>query len=51
MHTRYLQINLVETTFHTEGTLSLACDNKVAIFTSDIQERFKLWSCQKVCDA
>ena len=42
-------INLIETTFQREGTLYLAC--KIAFFTSDDQKRFKLWSCQNVCDA
>ena len=44
-------INLVEITFHTEGTLYLASEDKTAFFTSDGQKRFKLLSCQKVCDA
>ena len=44
-------INLIETTFHREGNLFLACDNKIAVFTSDDHKRFKLWFCQKVCDA
>ena len=38
---------LIEQTFNREGSLYLACYEKRA-FTS---ERFKLWSCQKVCDA
>ena len=28
-------INLVETTFDRQGTLYLACDDKIALFTSD----------------
>ena len=44
-------INLNETTFHREGTFDVACDDKIALFTSDDQKRFKLWSCQNVCDA
>ena len=44
-------INLIETTFQREGTLYLACYDKIAFFTSDDQKRFKLWSCQNVCDA
>ena len=44
-------INLIETTFQREGTLYLACNDKIAFFTSDYQKRFKLWSCQTVCDA
>ena len=30
-------INLIETTFHREDTLYLACDDKIAFFTSDDQ--------------
>ena len=44
-------IKLIETTFHREGTLYLADDDKTAFFTSDDQKRFLIWSCQKVCDA
>ena len=44
-------INLIETTFQREGTLYLACNDKIAFFTSDYQKRFKRWSCQNVCDA
>ena len=44
-------IKLIETTFHREGTLYLVDDDKIAFFTSDDQKRFKIWSCQKVCDA
>ena len=44
-------INLIETTFHREGTLFLACDDIIAFFAPDDQKRFKLRSCQKLCDA
>ena len=44
-------INLIESTFHRECTLYLACDDTIASFTLDDQKQFKLWSCQKVCDA
>ena len=44
-------INFIETIFQREGTLYLACNNKIAFFTSDNQKLFKLWSCQNVCDA
>ena len=44
-------INVIETTFQREGTLYLARNDKIAFFTSDDQKRFKLWSCQNVCDA
>ena len=43
-------INL-ETTFHREGTLYLASDYDIAVFTSDDKTRFKLWPCQNVRDA
>ena len=44
-------INLIETTFQREGTLYLACNDKIAFFTSDDQKQFKHWSCQNVCDS
>ena len=42
---------LIEQTFNREGSLYLACNEKRAFFTSEKPKRFKLWSCQKVCDA
>ena len=42
---------LIENTFNREGLLYLACKGKRAFFTSEQPKRFKLWSCQKVCDA
>ena len=44
-------INLIDTTFQSEGALYLACNDKYAFFTSDDQKRFNIWSCQNVCDA
>ena len=44
-------IKLIERTFNIEGSLYLACNEKCACFTSEQHKRFKLWSCQKVCDA
>ena len=35
----------------TEGSLYLACNDKNAFFTSEQPKRYKLWSCQKMCDA
>ena len=29
----------------------MACNNKNAFFTSEQPKRYKLWSCQKMCDA
>ena len=34
------QINLIESTFHRQSILYLACDDKIAFFTSDDQKRF-----------
>ena len=42
---------LIEQTFNREGSLYLACNNKSAFFTSEQPEQYKLWSCQKMCDA
>ena len=42
---------LIEQPFNREGSLYFACDEKCAFFTSEQPKRFKLWSCQKVCDA
>ena len=37
--------------FYREGSLYLACNDKNAFFTSEQPKRYKLWSCQKMCDA
>ena len=42
---------LIEQTFNREGSLYLACNDKNAFFTSEQLKRYKLWSCQKMCDA
>ena len=42
---------LIEQTFNSEGSLYLACNDKNAFFTSEQPKRYKLWSCQKMCDA
>ena len=42
---------LIEQTFNREGSLYLACSDKNAFFTSEQPKRYKLWSCQKMCDA
>ena len=39
---------LIEQTFNREGSLYLACNDKMPFFTS---EQPKLWPCQKMCDA
>ena len=41
---------LIEQTFNREGSLYLACNDKNAFFTSEQTKRYKLWSCQKMCD-
>ena len=42
---------LIEQTFNREGSLYLAYNDKNAFFTSEQPKRYKLWSCQKMCDA
>ena len=42
---------LIEQTFNREGSLYLACNDKNAFFTSEQPKRYKLWSCQRMCDA
>ena len=42
---------LIEQTFNREGSFYLACNDKNAFFTSEQPKRYKLWSCQKMCDA
>ena len=42
---------LIEQTFNREGSLYLACNDKSAFLTSEQPKRYKLWSCQKMCDA
>ena len=42
---------LIEQTFNREGSLYLVCNDKNAFVTSEKPKRYKLWSCQKMCDA
>ena len=42
---------LIEQTFNREGSLHLACNDENAFFASEQLKRYKLWSCQKMCDA
>ena len=48
-------LDLIEWTFKRAlknyGSLYLACNDRKAFFTSSDQSRYKLWSCQNVCDA
>ena len=44
-------INLIEWTFKREGLPYIACNERQAFFTSEDTKRYKLWSCQNVCEA
>ena len=44
-------INLIEWTFKREGSSYIACNERQAFFTSEDTKRYKLWSCQNVCEA
>ena len=44
-------INLIEWTFKREGSPYIACNERQAFFTSADTKRYKLWSCQNVCEA
>ena len=44
-------INLIEWTFKREGSPYIACNQRQAFFTSEDTKRYKLWSCQNVCEA
>ena len=44
-------INLIEWTFKREGSPYIACNERQAFFTSEDTKRYKLWSCQSVCEA
>ena len=44
-------INLIEWTFKREGSPYIDCNDRQAFFTSEVTKRYKLWSCQNVCEA
>ena len=44
-------INLIEWTFKREGSPHIAYNERQAFFTSGNTKRYKLWSCQNVCEA
>ena len=44
-------INLIEWTFKREGSPYIACNDRQAFFTSGDTKRYKLLSCQNVCEA
>ena len=37
--------------FQREGSPYLACNERQAFFTSEDPKRYKVWSCQNVCEA
>ena len=43
-------INSIEWTFKREGSPYIACNERQAFFTSEDTKRYKLWSCQNVCE-
>ena len=44
-------IDLIERTFHREGSPYLVCNDIKAFFTSEKPKKYHAWSCQNVCDA
>ena len=44
-------INLIEWTFEREGSPYIACNERQDFVTSGDTKRYKLWSCQNVCEA
>ena len=44
-------INLIEWTFKREDSPYIACNKRQAFFNSGDTKRYKLWSCQNVCEA
>ena len=42
---------LSELFFNREGSLYLACNENCAFFSSEQPKQYKLYSCQKMCDA
>ena len=44
-------VYLIERTFHREGSLYIACNDRNAFFTSDVVRNYNLRSCQKLCEA
>ena len=44
-------INLIEWTFKRKGSPYIACNERQAFFTCGDTKRYKLWSCQNVCEA
>ena len=44
-------VDLIERTFHREGSPDLACGGRGAFFTSEKPKKYHAWSCWDVCDA
>ena len=44
-------INLIEWTFKRKGSPYIACIERQAFFSSRYTKRYKLWSCQNLCEA
>ena len=44
-------VDLIERTFHREGTLYIACNDRNAFSTSDAVRNYNLWPCQRVCES
>ena len=44
-------VDLIERTFVRDDSLSIACNDWSAFFTSDAVRNYILWSCQKVGEA
>ena len=44
-------MDLIERTFQREGSLYIACNDRIAFFTSNAVRNYNLRSCQKVCEA
>ena len=43
--------DLTEWTFKRDGSPYIACNERQAFFTSGNTKRYKLWSCQNICEA
>ena len=43
-------MDLIEIIFQRKGSLYIACNERIAFFTSDAVRNYNLWSCQKVCE-
>ena len=41
-------VDLIEKSFHWEGSLYIACHDRNAFFISGAVRNYNLWSCQKV---